>query len=309
MLATAGTLPKNEDGWAFEIKWDGVRGLTYIENGTFHMESRNLKDFTPRYPEVAPIAEQLDGRDAIVDGEVVAFDEKGRPSFGMLQNRMHLANPVEVQRKMVEVPVLYLLFDLLWLDGESLMRLSYRERRAHLDGLGLTGPSWKVSAMQEEGGAELLAAAHAQGLEGVVAKKLDSTYEPGMRSRSWIKAKLRCEQELVVGGWMPGEGNREGRIGAILVGYYEGDDLRFAGRVGTGFTDKTLASVGSALFASQRDTSPFADHVPYREARFVEPNLVAQVQFSEWTHLNTLRHPVFKGLRDDKDPKSVVRET
>ncbi len=308
MLATAGELPKNEDGWAFEVKWDGVRGLSYIEAGSLHMDSRNLRDFTPRYPEVWPLAEQLAGRDAILDGEVVAFDDKGRPSFGVLQNRMHLANAVEVRRRMVEIPVLYLVFDVLWLDGKSLMKLPYRERRDALEGLGLGGPAWKVSRTQEGGGRELLEAAHAQGLEGVVAKRLDSPYEPGARSRAWVKTKVKREQELVIGGWMPGEGNRSGRIGAILVGYYEGDDLRFAGRVGTGFSDKTLSSVGALLDPLQRDTSPFADPIPYRDARFVEPQLVAQVEFSEWTHLNTLRHPVFKGLRDDRDPRSVVRE-
>ena len=308
MLATSGTLPKTEDGWAFEIKWDGVRGLTYIEDGQFHMESRNLKDITPRYPEVWPLAEQLAGRDAIIDGEVVAFDEKGRPNFGTLQNRMHLANPVEVQRRMVEIPVLYLIFDLLWLDGASLMKEAYRDRRAALAHLGVGGTSWRVSPSEEGGGVALLEAARAQGLEGVVAKRLDSTYEPGLRSRSWIKTKVKCEQELVIGGWMPGEGNREGRLGAILVGYYDETGLRFSGRVGTGFNERTLLSLGAELQKRARADSPFADPIPYRDARFVDPELVAQVEFSEWTHTNTLRHPVFKGLRDDKDPRAVVRE-
>src|SRR5205823_202399 len=156
------------------------------------------------------------------------------------------ANPVEVRQRMVDVPVLYVIFDLLWLDGASLMGRPYSERRAVLDGLGLAGPSWRISATQEGDGADLLAAARAQGLEGVVAKKLESHYEPGIRARAWLKIKVKCEQELVVGGWMPGEGNREGRIGALLVGYYEGETLRFAGRVGTGFSDKTLASVGAS---------------------------------------------------------------
>lgn len=308
MLATLGQLPKDETGWAFEVKWDGVRGVTYLADGTFHMESRNLKDITPRYPELWPLAERLAGRDVILDGEVVAFDASGRPDFGTLQNRMHLANAREVQRRMVEIPVLYLVFDLLWLDGASLMGASYEERRAALDALDIDGPSWRVSAMQEDGAA-LLAATRAQGLEGVVAKRRESTYEPGARSRSWVKVKVKLEQEMVVGGWMPGEGNRSGRIGALLIGYYEGDALRFAGRVGSGFNEKTLMSVGKQLDALARDTSPFSDPVPYKEARFVEPELVAQVEFSEWTHGNTLRHPVFKGMRDDKDARDVVRET
>ncbi len=309
MLATPAKLPADETGWAFEVKWDGVRGLSYIEGGKLHMESRNLKDFTPRYPEVWPLAEQLAGRDAIIDGEVVAFDEKGRPSFGVLQNRMHLANAAEVRQRMVDTPVLYVIFDVLWLDGASLMRLPYRERHAALEELGLNGPAWRTGGTQEGGGNELLAAAREQGLEGVVAKRIESTYEPGVRAKAWLKIKVKHEQEMVIGGWMPGGGNREGRLGALLLGYYEGTDLRFAGRVGTGFSDKTLASVGQLLEPLARDTSPFSDQVPYREARFVEPQLVGQVEFSEWTHLNTLRHPVFKGLRDDKDPRAVVRET
>jgi bifunctional non-homologous end joining protein LigD len=309
MLATPAKLPRDESGWAFEIKWDGVRGLSYIEGGKLHMESRNLKDFTPRYPEVWPLAEQLAGRDAIVDGEVVAFDDKGRPSFGVLQNRMHLVNAGEVRQRMIDTPVLYVIFDVLWLDGKSLMKLPYTERRGVLEGLGLSGPAWRAGNTQEGDGTELLEAARSQGLEGVVAKRLDSTYEPGARSKAWLKIKVKLEQELVVGGWMPGGGNREGRLGALLVGYYEGDDLRFAGRVGTGFNDKALTSIGQQLADLRRDTSPFADPIPYREAVFVEPELVGQVEFSEWTHLNTLRHPAFKGLRADKDPRSVVRET
>jgi bifunctional non-homologous end joining protein LigD len=310
MLATPSkTLPRDESGWAFEIKWDGVRGLTYIDDGRFHMESRNLKDFTPRYPEVHALADQLGGRDVILDGEVVAFDDKGRPSFGVLQNRMHLANPHEVRQRTIDTPVLYLIFDVLWLDGASLMKQSYIERREVLEGLELSGPAWRVSSTQVGDGSALLEAATAQGLEGIVAKKLDSTYEPGARSRSWLKIKVKLEQEMVVGGWMPGEGNRAGRIGALLLGYYDEGALRFAGRVGSGFNDKMLTSVGAALDGLAREDSPFADHVPYRDARFVDPELVAQVEFSEWTHLNTLRHPVFKGMRVDKDARTVVRET
>jgi bifunctional non-homologous end joining protein LigD len=202
-----------------------------------------------------------------------------------------------------------MIFDVLWLDGASLMKRPYTARREVLDSLGLGGPAWRVSTTQRGGGGALLDAVRAQGLEGVVAKRLDSTYEPGIRAKAWLKVKVKCEQEMVVGGWMPGEGNRSGRVGALLIGYYDGDALRFAGRVGSGFSDKTLASVGASLDRLARDTSPFDDHVPYKQARFVEPELVAQVEFSEWTHLDTLRHPVFKGLRDDKDPRSVVRET
>ncbi|MBA3653975.1 MAG: DNA ligase, partial [Actinobacteria bacterium] len=173
MLATPAKLPQNEGGWAFEVKWDGVRGLTYVDNGDFKMESRNLKDFTPRYPEVWPLAEQLAGHDAILDGEVVAFDDTGRPSFGVLQNRMHLANAGEVRQRMVDTPVLYVIFYVLWLDGASLMKRTYTERRVVLEQLALGGAAWRISPTQTGGGAELLEAAQSQGLEGVVAKRLD----------------------------------------------------------------------------------------------------------------------------------------
>ena len=309
MLATTGALPRHEDEWAFEIKWDGVRALCYIEDGALHMASRNLLDITPRYPELGGIVDALGpGRDAILDGEVVTFDAEGRPSFGLLQSRMHLTNAGQVQQRMVDTPVVLMLFDVLWLDGESLMARPWSERRAVLESLGIDDSCWRVSTAWPGQGSGLVAASRERGLEGVVAKKMDSLYDAGKRSRCWLKIKNVNRQEVVIGGWLPGEGNRSGRLGALVVGYYDGDDLRFAGKVGTGFTDKVLRDLGETLAPLARDTSPFADKVPWKHVNYVEPVLVCDVDFSEWTGGGTLRHPSYKGLRADKSSREVVRE-
>jgi bifunctional non-homologous end joining protein LigD len=312
MFATPSRILPDDDGrWAFELKWDGVRAMTYVDGraGTIKMESRNLNDVTPRYPEVHGIVDQMRGRQLVLDGEVVAFDENGRPSFGRLQPRMHLVGARDVAARMADTPVVYLIFDVLHIDGESTRALPWSDRRDALEQLGLAGAHWQVPQVHRGDGDAVLAASRAGGLEGVVAKKVTSTYEPGRRSRDWLKVKNVCRQEFVVGGWLPGGGNRTGRIGALLVGYYDDSGLRFAGKVGTGFTDKELSRLAALLEPLARDTSPFVDKVPYREARFVEPRLVAEIEFTEWTHTNTLRHPSYKGLRDDKPPEQVVRET
>jgi bifunctional non-homologous end joining protein LigD len=312
MLATSGTLPADEEQWAFEIKWDGVRALSYVDGGQLQLQSRNLLDITPRYPELAALPEALarPDRQAILDGEVVTFDEDGRPSFGLLQHRMHVTDPRQVQHLMAQYPVAYLVFDVLWLDGRSLMSQPLAERRAALDALGLDagGPPWQVSKSFPGQGTALLAATKERGLEGVVAKKSDSIYEPGKRSRWWVKVKNVNRQEVVIGGWVEGSGNRDGRIGALLVGYCEDGRLRFAGKVGTGFTDRTLAEMAERLAPLERPTSPFDDPVPWKGAHWVEPVLVADVEFTEWTAAGTLRHPSFKGLRADKAAADVVRE-
>lgn len=309
MLATSGPLPRDDDAFAYEIKWDGVRAVSYIRDGAIHVESRNLNDITNRYPEIHGITEALGGRAAVLDGEVVAFDESGRPSFGHLQRRMHLANEFEVRRLMGEVPIAYVLFDVLWADGRSTMGLSYRERRDVLQELvPEPGACWKISTPHYGEGAALRDAAEQQGLEGIVAKRADSIYEPGRRSRNWLKIKLQKRQEMVIGGWLPGEGHRTGKLGALVIGYYDETGLRFAGKVGTGFTEKTLQSLGQQLAGLAREDSPFVDKVPWKLARFVEPKLIAEIEYTEWTQGSTLRHPSFKGLRDDKDPKDVGRD-
>jgi bifunctional non-homologous end joining protein LigD len=310
MLACPGRLPRDEAAFAYELKWDGVRALAYCEPGRVRLESRNLRDVSSQYPEVTrALREALGAREALIDGEVVAFDEGGRPDFQRLQRRMHLASDSAVRRRMADTPATYVAIDLLHVDGRSLIELSYDERREALDELGLEGEGVLAPSNHRGDGRALLELTRDRGLEGLVAKRLDSTYQPGRRSRAWIKVKNVRTTELVVGGWMPGQGGRAGRIGALLVGYYDDEgDLHYAGRVGTGFTDRTLDDLERILAPLERESSPFAGRKTPKEARFVEPQLVAQVEFNEWTRAATLRAPSFKGLRDDLDPAEIRRE-
>ena len=309
MARPSDTLPKPERGWSYEVKWDGVRAIAYVQPGRLRLESRNLNEITDAYPEVRGILTDLGMHEAVLDGEIVAFDANGRPSFERLQSRMHVTSPNAVRRLMGSTPVVYAIFDLLYLDGHSLMDLPYTERRERLERLELGGPAWRVPSVHRDAGKRLLEATGSQGLEGVVAKRLDSHYEPGRRTGAWLKIKHTRRQELVIGGWIPGEGRRARRIGALLMGYHRDGTFVYAGRVGTGFTEKTLSELHAKLDPLRRETSPFgsAPKLP-REVVFVEPSLVAEIEFREWTNEGVLRAPSFKGLREDKSPRDVVLE-
>jgi len=304
MLARAGSLPVRDAGWAFEVKWDGVRALAYSEPGRLRLESRNGNDITASYPELRPLNRALSSHHAILDGEIVAFDEHGRPSFGRLQSRMHVSSDSAARRRSKEVPVAYVIFDLLWLDGHPLLALPYGERRARLAELGLEGPAWRTPEHIVGNGAAMLEASLRNGLEGVVAKKLASLYEPGRRSPCWLKLKNVRREDVVVGGWVPGAGKRTDRIGALLVGVEQDGALRYAGRVGTGFTEAELDRLSEVL--QRRADSPFAAGTakPPRGSVFVEPTRVAEVEFTEWTSDGMLRHPSYKGLREEA-PRSA----
>ncbi len=300
MLAKAspGGLPADDDGWSYEIKWDGVRALAYSEPGRIRFESRNRNDITNAYPELKALNRALSSHRAILDGEIVAFDEAGRPSFGRLQGRMHIASEAAARRRVKDTPVVYVVFDLLWLDGHSLMALPYEQRRARLQDLGLQGPHWQTPDHVVGNGAAVLAASLENGLEGVVAKRRDSAYLPGRRSPTWLKIKNVLREDVVVGGWLPGEGKRRERIGALLVGVPDGGRLRYAGRVGTGFTEAELDRLAKTL--EPREDSPFGgEPQPPRHAVFVEATRLAQVEFTEWTSDGMLRHPSYKGLREE----------
>jgi bifunctional non-homologous end joining protein LigD len=297
-------LPSDDEHRGNEIKWDGYRIVAFVQAGRVRLQTRNLLDATSEFPEVQGLGEALADHQVVLDGEVTAFDAGGRPSFSALQ-----------QRGMRRTAVVYMLFDLLHLDGYSTMRLPYGERRRLLDELDIAaGRSWRVPAYHVGDGAALLRATSAQGLEGIISKRLDGTYEAGRRSRSWLKVKNWGRQEFVVAGWVPGKGGRSGRIGSLLLGYYDDEGrLHYAGRVGTGFTAAELARLEELLRPFARSSSPFAPDPPLppdvrRRARSVEPRLVAEVAFSEWTHTGTIRQPSYKGLRQDKDPREVVRE-
>jgi bifunctional non-homologous end joining protein LigD len=312
MLATlSDELPVGPQ-WAYELKWDGIRALALVEGAPPRMWTRNGNDITGRYPELDPLADGLGGHAALLDGEIVTFDDRGRPSFERLQRRMHVTDAGEIRRLSVEVPVVYLLFDVLWLDGRAVTGLPYAERRALLDDTVEDGPTWRVPPNEVGDGAAMLEVARQFALEGVVAKRLDSPYEPGRRSSAWRKVKLQLSQELVVGGWLPGNGARASTFGALLLGYYDDNGtFRYAGRVGTGFRERDLEAIHAALVRLARPTSPFAgpleDRTSDRTAHWAEPELVAQVRLTEWTASGRIRHPVFQGLRTDKDPREVTR--
>jgi bifunctional non-homologous end joining protein LigD len=310
MLAKlASKLPRDDQDYGFEIKWDGIRALAYIEGGRIRLINRNGRDTTSKYPELRELGRESGALQMILDGEVVAFDENGRPSFERLQGRMHLASDSAVRRRMADTPVAYMIFDVLFLEGHSTMELPYTERRRLLDEqLKLKGPSWQTPAYHAGDGQAMLDASRERGLEGVIAKKLDSPYYPGRRTDCWLKIKNVQRQEVVVGGWMPGEGRRSDSIGSLVVGYYDGDRLVYAGNVGSGFKESDLVKLKKLLEPLRRKSSPFDGRQPKKGAQFVEPKLVAEVEFLEWTRAGTLRAPAFKGLRDDRDPKTVVRE-
>jgi bifunctional non-homologous end joining protein LigD len=330
MLATAAKRVPSGDGWAYELKWDGVRALAFMGADGLRLSVRRGDDTTGRYPELAGIAEALQGREAIIDGEVVAFDEDGDPSFGRLQRRMGLTDAGRIRQRVADTPVTYVAFDLLWLDGRSLLAEPYKHRRELLAELSFDGPCWQAPRHHLGDGEALFAAVRERGLEGVVAKRLGSAYRPGRRSPDWVKVQNRRRQELVIGGWMPGEGGRRRQLGSLLVGYWDATPeeaerlgrpqrLVYAGGVGTGFTEASLGQLTDALAPHRRDTSPFeagwnpevkyAARIRERGAlNWVEPALVAEIEFLRWTHEDTVRAASFKGLRDDKDPREVVRE-
>jgi bifunctional non-homologous end joining protein LigD len=317
MLATPSkALPPDDGTWAYEMKWDGMRALVGIEGDAVWLTSRAGNDATGRFPEVVPIAEALGGIDAVLDGEIVALDDDGVPSFERLQPRMQAHGAGAVRDRATAQPVVLMVFDVLWLAGRSTCELPYRERRELLERLALAGPSWQTppTTFGAEGartGDAVLEASRALGLEGVVAKRIDSTYRPGRRSDSWRKVKTTLGQELVVGGWLPGAGRLEGHLGSLLVGYHDPGDgsLRFAGRVGSGIDATARERLERALAPLARDDPPFDATPKLPSPRWVEPELVVEVAFHEWTSAGVLRAPRYRGLRDAKDAAYVVRET
>ena len=314
MLAAITELPRGDDlRWGYEFKWDGVRALAHVRSGRLRLRARSGNDVTATYPELGRLPEVLSGHDAVLDGEVVAMDDRGRPDFRLLQGRMHRTGP-EVARMAAAAPVSYLVFDLLALDGESLLGLPYTKRRERLDALGLGSDRWVTTPWfrgDSPGvGGQVQSASLENGLEGVVAKRLDSPYRPGGRGPDWRKIKNIRTQSVVVGGWRPGAGRRAGGIGSLLLGVHDDTGaFVFAGHVGTGFTAAALAELGTLV--TPRASSPFADALPRevtRDAHWVEPLLVGEVAYTEWTREGRLRHPSWRGLREDVRPADVVVE-
>jgi bifunctional non-homologous end joining protein LigD len=311
MKATGGSLPTG-DGWAYETKWDGMRVLADVTPEGVQARSSRGRDAGTAFPELRALAGALAPLDALLDGEVVALDESGRPSFERLQQRMHVSAAAESLRRAAETPVAYVVFDLLRLDGHDLTALPWHERRRLLERIADDFPPGVDIARVYDDGKGLLRAVEENGLEGVVAKWRDAPYVPGERTRRWIKVKVRRHDELVVGGWSGGLGNREGRLGSLLVGFHEvpGDRLRYAGRVGSGFTSDELDRMGARLAALEIGTCPFDPPPPpphRRGAHWVRPEVVVEISYGEWTADGRLRHPVYMGERIDVDPAAVVR--
>ncbi|MFC4531892.1 non-homologous end-joining DNA ligase [Sphaerisporangium dianthi] len=313
MLAQLGTLPPpSEDaGWGHEMKWDGVRALAYVENAALRLISRNGKEVTVAYPELYALAGAVGGHDVVLDGEIVAFDDAGRPSFSALQPRMHQRREERVRKLARTIPVTFMLFDILHIGTRSSVNLPYVERRELLESVVTPGARWQVPAWFHDDGAHAMELSRQLGMEGIVAKRLHSPYRPGRRSPEWTKIKNFRAQEVVIGGWSAGRGRRSSTMGSLLVGVYEAGRLVYAGNVGTGFTEETLRELGEVMAPLVRPASPFADLVPREQARgahWVDPVLVGEVQYAEWTHDRRLRHPSWRGLRDDKAPAEVRRE-
>lgn len=305
MLATLVTDAFDDDRWAFEPKWDGVRTFA-VCNGSPRLISRNQRDITIAYPELADMHRQLAGKNAIVDGEIVAF-EGGVPSFEKLQSRIHVRDPREIERLRTLIPVAYIAFDLIYIDGRNLTSLPYTERRDRLESSLEATAALQISPRHPEHGTQLFEAARAQGLEGIVAKRLDARYEPGARSKSWLKVKTTFEADVVVAGWNEGGGGRNGRLGSLVCAVYEDRALRYVGSVGTGFTQASLARMEAELRSRPSDEVPFPPQTlkekrELRQAHWVRPDLVAMIEFRQLTSAGKLRAPSFKGLREDKSP-------
>ncbi|MGW7397852.1 non-homologous end-joining DNA ligase [Streptomyces cyaneofuscatus] len=310
MLATPGPLPSAavEDRWAFEVKQDGQRAMLYLPgDGTVVLRARSGTDITSAYPELLPLAHVFGTRSAVLDGEIVALDEQGRSDFERLQQRMGLAgSPAKAARMAARVPAHLMLFDLVHLDGRLLTGLPYAERRVLLEGLGLAGSTWSAPAAITGHGAEAWEMAREAGLEGLIAKRLTSRYEPGTRSKSWVKIKVHRLADVVIGGWVPGRGRLTGVPGAVLVGERHDGVLHYAGSVGTGWSETERTRLAGLLQAAAIDACPFAQTPPVAGARWVLPRLVGEVRYTSRTRAGRLRHPSWHRLRPDLTPDDLI---
>jgi bifunctional non-homologous end joining protein LigD len=312
MLATPGGLPPaaQDRRWAYETKQDGQRVMVYLPgDGSLLLRARSGEDITAAYPELRPLGGALGTTPAVLDGEVLALDEHGRADFQLLQSRMGLAHaPARAARRAAQVPVHLVLFDVPYLQ-EPLLRLPYVRRRARLTELGLAGPYWSTPGAVTGHGAQALAATREHGLEGLVCKRLDSVYEPGVRSRAWIKIRNWRAEDVIVGGWLPGKGRLSGLPGALLVGQRDTQGkLRYVGGVGTGWSEAERTELARMLDAAASGRCPFdpAPRVP--EARWVLPRLVGEVSYSTRTRAGMLRQPSWLRLRPDLPPEESAAD-
>jgi bifunctional non-homologous end joining protein LigD len=308
MLAAGFGMPGDPHRWGFEFKWDGVRALCYWDGAQLRLESRNLVNVTHRYPEYHDLGSALGKRPCLLDGEIVAINAAGRPDFALLQRRMHLTAASEIAAARRKVRTRYMLFDVLYHNGASTMELPYRERRKILQEMKIAHPHCRSSPSYAGEGRAVLDTARAWGLEGAMAKRLDSPYRPWQRSPDWRKVKIVQRQDLVIGGWTAGK-RAPWRVGALLLGYYDdGPALRYAGRVGTGFDAHDQAILVEKLRRLSRTMNPFGEQVTRRGVHFVAPQLVVEVEFRRWPEGALIQQAAYKGLRMDTSPSDVTRE-
>jgi bifunctional non-homologous end joining protein LigD len=306
MMASLTAAPFDDEGWLFEVKWDGHRCLANLGRAT-RLTSRTARDMTGQFPELIDLHRQLAARNAVVDGEIVALDRDGRPSFERMQDRFH-RHPEELARNKGRVPVQFIAFDLLWLDGQPLLDLPLTERRARLTEVLVETRDVRLSQVVHGRGVDFFEQARGLGLEGVVAKRSASPYRPGTRSHDWRKIKALRRQDCVIVGWTPGQGQRGPTLGSLLLAVSDGGRLRYAGNVGTGFTQAFLAELLPSLVEREVAEPAFEGAPRLRGARFVRPELVCEVEYLKWTDDGKLRAASFKGLRPDKPPGDCVRE-
>ncbi|MBT2676351.1 ATP-dependent DNA ligase [Streptomyces sp. ISL-14] len=312
MLATPGTLPPaaQDARWAYETKQDGQRAVVYLEgDGSLLLRARSGEDITAAYPELGPLGSALGTTRAVLDGEILALDEQGRADFQLLQSRMGLAHaPTRAARMAAHTPVHLVLFDVMHLAGRSLLTLPYTRRRGRLEELGLSGPFWSTPGALVGHGAEALRATLEHGLEGLVCKRLDSVYEPGVRSRAWIKIRNMRTEDVIVGGWLPGKGRLTGLPGAVLVGQRAAGSLRYVGGVGTGWSEAERTRLAELLRTSETDTCPFDPAPRVAGAHWVLPRLVGEVRYSIRTRSGMLRQPSWLRLRPDLAPEDAAAD-
>jgi bifunctional non-homologous end joining protein LigD len=303
MMATPTDHPPGGSGWLFEIKWDGVRGLCFVENGELRILTRNGNRCERQYPELSVLPHYLDSEQAILDGEIAVLDERGVSSFALIQPRIMNQDANSVAHMARKTPVHLFLFDLLWLDGEDWRGRPLAERRQKLEGIVKPHPLIRVSSVFEGGGNEILEAARATGLEGIVAKRASGLYEP-KRSKDWLKIKLVNEDDFVICGFLK---KKRDFFGSLIIGSYEGENLRHAGQVGTGFDNQTIEQLYRRMEHLVTEESPFTPEpkIP-GDVVWVRPELVARVKYLQWTKDHILRAPVYLGLREDVSPKDEV---